>query len=61
MSETYKDVYEIVNEILFNCLGVNAIEPFSTYETVAKARPVMYQKNDGGDFHTSKMTLFLKR
>lgn len=61
MSENYKDVYEIVNEMLFNSLGVNLIEPFTTFETVARARPALYQKCEGGDYHTAKISMFLKK
>lgn len=62
MSETYKDVYEIVNDLLLESIGVNIIEPFTTYETVARARPNLYQKFEGGvDYHTAKMPVFLKK
>lgn len=42
MSSTYKDVYEILNDILNSSFNVNLIEPFTTYETIAKARPALY-------------------
>ena len=47
--------------MLCKALGVNIIEPFTTYETVAKARPNLYQKFEGGDYQTAKMSVFLKK
>lgn len=42
MKPVFKDVYEIINEILNEIFNVNIIEPFTTYETITKARPALY-------------------
>jgi hypothetical protein len=42
MSQNYKDVYEVLDSILDNHFGFNIIEPFSTFETIAKAKPALY-------------------
>ena len=42
MSSTYKDVYEIVDEILCKAFNVHIVEPSTTYETISKARPALF-------------------
>jgi hypothetical protein len=42
MSLTYKEVYEVVDEILFNIFKFHIIEPFTKEEKLTTARPNIY-------------------
>lgn len=62
MSSSYKDVYEIVDEILQSSLGTHIIEPFTTYETLSKARPNLYYlQRQEGDLNSEKLSAFMKK
>ena len=42
MSPTYKTVYEVVDEMLYDALGFHVIEPFTQEQTIVTARPNIY-------------------
>lgn len=47
LQESYKDVFEVLDEIISENLGFNIIEPYSITITKATARPVLYQTETG--------------
>lgn len=62
MSTSYKDVYEVIDEMLHKSLGVHIIEPFTTYETIAKARPTLYYKQRAeGDINSLNLSSSIKK
>jgi hypothetical protein len=42
MSSTYKEVYEVVDDILFSAFKFHIIEPFTKEEKLNTARPNIY-------------------
>jgi hypothetical protein len=42
MSVTYKEVYEVVDELIYNAFKIHLIEPFTKEEKIYKARPNVY-------------------
>lgn len=62
MSPQYKDVYEVMDEIIEKAFNVHIIEPFTTYETSAKARPALYShQRPDVDVYSEKMSVFMKK
>jgi hypothetical protein len=56
-------VYELIDELLYKCLGVHIVEPFTTYQTVAKARPTLYhsKRKLEIDVINDKLSIFMKK
>lgn len=54
ISPTYKDVYEIVDEILFSEFNFHVLEPFTRVTTKAKARPALFHSAVDTDYERTK-------
>ena len=42
MSPTYKEVYQVLDQILFQGMKFHIIEPFTQEEKISRARPNIY-------------------
>jgi len=42
LSPDYKVVFEVVDDLLFNALGVHVMEPFTREEKITRARPALF-------------------
>lgn len=63
MGPTYKEVYEVIDEILFSKFKFHIIEPFTTEKKVQWARPNVYtlQKNKLAEVQTKHLPVHLKK
>lgn len=42
MSPSYKFVFDVVDELIFNSLGMHVMEPFTREEKITRTRPALF-------------------